>query len=56
LNIDVPKTELLERAKKRAENLTRKDDNDPLVHLKRIEIFEDSTTPAVEYMKTKCMF
>lgn len=53
LNIDVPKSELLKRAKKRAETSDRKDDKDPEIHIKRIEIFEESTRPAIEYMKSK---
>jgi adenylate kinase len=53
LNIDVPKSELLIRAKKRAETSDRKDDKDPEIHSKRIEVFEDSTRPAIEYMKSK---
>ncbi|WP_299184695.1 nucleoside monophosphate kinase [uncultured Aquimarina sp.] len=53
LNIDVPKSELLARAKKRAETSDRKDDKDPQIHIKRIEVFEDSTRPAIEYMKSK---
>ncbi|WP_108866500.1 adenylate kinase family protein [Aquimarina aquimarini] len=53
LNIDVPKPELLIRAKKRAETSNRKDDKDPKIHTKRIEVFEESTRPAVEYMKSK---
>ena len=53
LNIDVPKSELLTRAKKRAETSERKDDKDPQIHIKRIEVFEASTRPAIEYMKSK---
>lgn len=53
LNIDVSKSELLERAKKRAETSNRKDDKDPQTHIKRIEVFEASTRPAIEYMKSK---
>ena len=53
LNIDVPKSELLIRAKKRSETSDRKDDRDPQIHIKRIEIFEKSTRPAIEYMKSK---
>ncbi|MEN2401035.1 nucleoside monophosphate kinase [Flavobacterium sp. MC2016-06] len=53
LNIDVPKSELLKRAKKRAETSVRKDDLNPEIHIKRIEIFENSTRPAIEYMKSK---
>ena len=53
LNIDVPKSELLKRAKKRAETSDRKDDINPEIHIKRIEIFEESTRPAIEYMKSK---
>ncbi|WP_109098518.1 nucleoside monophosphate kinase [Aquimarina sp. AU58] len=53
LNIDVPKSELLNRAKKRAETSDRKDDKDPKIHIKRIEVFEDSTRSAIEYMKSK---
>jgi adenylate kinase len=53
LNIEVPKSELLIRAKKRAETSNRKDDENPQIHLKRIDIFEESTRPAIEYMKSK---
>jgi adenylate kinase len=53
LNIDVPKSELLERAKKRAETSNRKDDKNPEIHIKRIEVFENATRPAIEYMKSK---
>ncbi|OXA81306.1 Adenylate kinase [Flavobacterium aquidurense] len=53
LNIEVPKSELLIRAKKRAETSNRKDDKDPQIHIKRIEVFEESTRPAIEYMKSK---
>lgn len=53
INIDVPKEELLKRAKKRAETSNRKDDKDANIHLKRIEVFENSTRPAIEYMKSK---
>lgn len=53
LNIEVPKSELLLRAKKRAETSNRKDDKDPQIRIKRIEVFEESTRPAIEYMKSK---
>ncbi|MDG1332224.1 MAG: nucleoside monophosphate kinase [Crocinitomicaceae bacterium] len=53
LNIEVPNSELLIRAKKRAETSDRKDDKDPKIHLKRIAVFEEATRPAIEYMKTK---
>jgi adenylate kinase len=53
INIDVPKEELLTRARKRAENSSRKDDQNSDTHLKRIEIFEKETRPAIEYMKDK---
>lgn len=53
INIEVPKEELLKRAQKRAETSNRKDDKDVEIHLKRIEVFETSTRPAIEYMKSK---
>jgi adenylate kinase len=53
LNIEVPKPELLIRAKKRTETSNRKDDKDPQIHIKRIDVFEASTRPAIEYMKSK---
>jgi len=53
ININVPKEELLKRAQKRAETSTRKDDKDANIHLKRIEVFENTTRPAIEYMKSK---
>ncbi|PKV52106.1 adenylate kinase [Aquimarina sp. MAR_2010_214] len=52
LNIEVPKQELLKRAKKRAETSSRKDDKDVNIHLKRIEIFEELTKPSINYMKS----
>lgn len=53
INIEVPKDELLARAKKRAQNSNRKDDQNLDTHLKRINIFETETKPAIEYMKNK---
>ncbi|MFD1605063.1 adenylate kinase family protein [Flavobacterium artemisiae] len=53
INIEVPKSELLARAQKRAETSNRKDDKDAAIHLKRIEVFENATRPAIEYMKSK---
>lgn len=53
LNIEVPKTELLVRAQKRAETSTREDDKDVATHKKRINVFETSTKPAIEHMKSK---
>lgn len=53
INIEVPKAELLARAGKRAESSNRIDDRDPAIHLKRIEIFESETRPAIAYMKGK---
>jgi adenylate kinase len=52
LNIEVPKVELLKRAKKRAETSNRIDDKDESTHVKRIQIFEEQTKPAITYMKT----
>ncbi len=51
INIDVPAEELLKRARKRAQDSLRKDDQNISIHLKRIEIFEAATRPAIEYMK-----
>lgn len=53
INIEVPSDELLVRAKKRAEESKRKDDDDPETHFKRIRIFEAETRPAIEYFKSK---
>lgn len=53
LYIDVPKGELLSRANTRATTSSRKDDQDPKIHRKRIELFESLTRPAIEYMKSK---
>ncbi|HAS45613.1 MAG TPA: adenylate kinase [Microscillaceae bacterium] len=53
LNIEVPTEELLKRAKKRAETSTREDDKNPETHIKRINVFEESTKPAIEYLKSK---
>lgn len=53
VNIEVPKNELLKRAEKRAETSDRKDDKDAKIHIKRIEVFENLTKPAIDYMKSK---
>lgn len=53
INIKVPKEELLRRAKERAKNSTREDDKDVKTHIKRIEVFEANTKPAIEYFRTK---
>lgn len=53
LNIDVPTIELLRRAKHRASTSTRKDDKNPEIHIKRIEVYESTTKPAIDYLKTK---
>jgi len=37
----------------RAETSNRKDDKNPQIHIKRIEVFEESTRSAIEYMKSK---
>jgi len=52
VNIVVPKAELLKRAKERAKNSKRKDDRDERVHIKRIQVFEENTQPAINYLKT----
>ena len=53
INIDVPNKVLLERAKNRAKTSDREDDRDSKIHLKRINIFEEETLPAINYMRTK---
>jgi adenylate kinase len=53
INIEVPKDILLNRAKERAKNSTREDDKDESIHIRRIEVFEANTKPAIEYFKTK---
>jgi len=55
LNIKVPKEELLARARRRAETSTRKDDMDTKIHIKRIQVFEDMTRPAIDYMGSKVL-
>lgn len=52
INIEVSKEELLKRAKERAKNSGRKDDKDEAIHIKRIEIFEKNTRPAIHYLKS----
>jgi adenylate kinase len=53
INIEVPKEELLNRAKERAKNSTREDDKNESIHIKRIEVFEANTRPAIQYFRTK---
>lgn len=52
INIEVPSAELLQRAKERAKHSERKDDQDEVIHIKRIEVFEKETKPAIQYFKT----
>ncbi len=51
--LKVPKDELLKRAVKRAKEENRKDDKDSDIVLTRINEFENSTIPAVNYIKGK---
>lgn len=53
INIEVSTEELLKRAKERAKNSNRKDDMDESIHIKRIQIFEENTRPAIKYLKSK---
>lgn len=53
INIEVPKEELLTRAKERAKNSTREDDKDESIHIRRIEVFEQNTKPAIQYLRTQ---
>lgn len=53
LNIEVPKVELLNRAQERAKTSKRLDDRDPQIHIKRIELFQKETLPAIQYMKSQ---
>lgn len=53
INIEVPKDELLNRARERAKKSTREDDKDVKTHMNRIEVFEASTKPAIEYFRAK---
>ncbi|MCE7993462.1 MAG: AAA family ATPase [Roseivirga sp.] len=53
LNIEVPRAELMKRAMERASTSDREDDKAPATHIKRIEIFEATTKPAIAYMKEK---
>lgn len=53
INIEVAKEELLLRAKQRAKTSKREDDKNEEIHIKRIEVFEANTRPAIEYFKTR---
>lgn len=53
LNLEVPDEELLKRAKERAKNSDRKDDQDVNTHIKRIEIFREITKPSITFMKSQ---
>ncbi len=53
INIDVTSDELLKRAKVRAESSDREDDKNTNTHLKRINIFEQDTRPAIAYFASK---
>lgn len=51
--LKVAKEELLKRAVKRAQEENRKDDKDSNIVMTRINEFENSTIPAVNYIKSK---
>lgn len=51
VNINVDQEILLSRALERAKTSTRVDDRDPSIHIKRIEVFQKETLPAVNYMR-----
>jgi len=51
INLEVPKEELIKRARRRSKKSNRKDDRNYDVQLKRIEVFEYYTKPAIEFMK-----
>ncbi len=53
INLEVPKEELIKRATERSKKSDRKDDQDSNIQLKRIEVFESQTKPAIAYMKLK---
>ncbi len=55
INIEVPKEELLVRAKQRAEGSDRPDDKDRNTHLRRIEIFEQQTKPCIDYLQNQAL-
>jgi len=50
INLDVPKDELIKRAVRRSKKSNRKDDQDSTIQLKRIQVFEEYTKPAITYM------
>ncbi len=52
LNLQVPRAELLRRAKERALSSSRKDDQDESIHLERISVFERETLPAITYLSS----
>lgn len=53
INLEVSRDELLKRAFKRSKKSDRKDDQDAKIQLKRIEVFEEHTKPAIAFMKYK---
>lgn len=53
ININVPKEELLNRAKERAKTSDRTDDKEEKTHIKRITVFETYTRPAIAYLRTR---
>ena len=52
-NLEVDLNILLERAKERAKNSTRKDDKNTQIHLNRINIFNKTTKPCIDYISKK---
>lgn len=52
INLQVPRSELLRRAKERARSSNRKDDQDVSIHTERISVFENETLPAITYLSS----
>jgi len=53
LLLEVDEIELLRRAKYRALDSIRADDNDAEVQIKRINIFKEKTNPMIEFLRSK---
>ncbi len=52
INLQVPRTELLRRAKERARSSSRRDDQDEGIHTERITVFEQESLPAITYLSS----
>lgn len=56
IHVAVPSDELLQRGVNRAKTSERSDDQDHRNHTKRLEVYENESKPAIDFLKSKTNF